>query len=351
VRAAVIHGPGDIRVEDRDYPELKLPTDALVRVTAACVCGSDLWPYRGVRPTEQPRAIGHEFVGVVEQVGDAVSTLAPGDFVIAPFVASCGNCPSCRNGITVACSHRAGWGGEDEHGHYVDAAQGEAVRVPMADGTLVRVPDVTEPEPALTASLLTLSDVMATGHHAAVSAKAGPGRTVVVVGDGAVGLCGVLAAKRLGAERVIAMSRHADRQALAREFGATDIVTERGREGAQKVRELLGGVLADSVLECVGTKESMDQALRCTRPGGSLGYVGVPAGGPELPIGVLFAKNISVAGGMAPARTYIPELLEDVLDGTINPGRVFDVEMPLEDAPEAYRAMDERRAIKVLLKP
>jgi threonine dehydrogenase-like Zn-dependent dehydrogenase len=351
MRAAVIHGPGDIRMEDRDYPELKLPTDVVVRVAASCVCGSDLWPYRGVRPTEEPRAIGHEFVGVVEKTGDAVTTLAPGDFVIAPFVVSCGACPACRNGVTVACDHRAAWGGEDEHGHYVDAGQGEAVRVPMADGTLVRVPGVDEPDAALTASLLTLSDVMGTGHHAAVGAKVGPGRSVVVVGDGAVGLCGVLAAKRLGAERIIAMSRHADRQALALEFGATDIVAERGREGVQKVRELLGGVLADAVLECVGTKESMDQALRSTRPGGSLGFVGVPAGGAELPIGVLFAKNISVAGGMAPVRTYIPELLKDVLAGTINPGKVFDVEMPLKETPEAYRAMDERRAIKVLLRP
>ncbi|WP_104168728.1 zinc-dependent alcohol dehydrogenase family protein [Arthrobacter sp. SX1312] len=351
MRATIIHGPGDIRVEDRDYPSIIRPTDAVVRVTAACVCGSDLWPYRGVRPTKEPKAIGHEFVGVVESVGDDVRDIAVGDFVIAPFVDSCGACPQCLNGVTVACDHLVGWGSTDEHGDFVQGAQGEAVRVPQADGTLRKVDGVTEPDAALTASLLTLSDVMSTGHHAAVSANVGPGSTVVVVGDGAVGLCGVLAAKRLGAERIIAMSRHADRQELAREFGATDIVAERGDEGVEKVRELLGGVLADSVLECVGTKESMDQALRSTRPGGHLGFVGVPAGGPELPIGVLFAKNITVGGGMAPAHTYIPELLKDVLDGTINPGRVFDVEMPLEDAAEAYRAMDERRAIKVLLKP
>jgi threonine dehydrogenase-like Zn-dependent dehydrogenase len=233
----------------------------------------------------------------------------------------------------------------------VDGGQGQTVRVPLAESTLVKVPGVTDPDDALRASLLTLSDVMATGHHAALAAKAGPGRTVVVVGDGAVGLCGVLAAKRLGAERIIAMSRHADRQAIAREFGATDIVAERGDDGVAKVRELLGGVLADSVLECVGTKESMDQALRSVRPGGALGFVGVPTGGAEAPLRFLFDTNISIAGGMAPARTYIPELLADVLDGKINPGRVFDAVMPLEEAPEAYRAMDERRAIKVLLIP
>ena len=351
MRATIIHGPGDIRVEDRDYPSIIRPTDAVVRVTASCVCGSDLWPYRGVRPTKEPKAIGHEFVGVVESVGDDVTGVAVGDFVIAPFVDSCGTCPQCLNGVTVACDHLTGWGSTDEHGDVVQGGQGEAVRVPQADGTLRKVEGVTEPDDALTASLLTLSDVMSTGHHAAVSAKVGPGSTVVVVGDGAVGLCGVLAAKRLGAERIIAMSRHEDRQALAREFGATDIVAERGDEGVAKVRELLGGVLADSVLECVGTKESMDQALRSTRPGGNLGFVGVPAGGPELPIGLLFAKNITVGGGMAPAHTYIPELLKDVLDGTIDPGRVFDVVMPLEEAAEAYRAMDERRAIKVLLRP
>ncbi|WP_427173409.1 zinc-dependent alcohol dehydrogenase family protein [Arthrobacter sp. 92] len=351
MRATIIHGPGDIRVEDRDYPTIKLPTDVVVKVTASCVCGSDLWPYRGVRPTHKPSAIGHEFIGVVESVGADVTTLAEGDFVIAPFVASCGKCPQCLNGVTVACDHLAGWGGKDDQGHAVDGGQGQAVRVPLADGTLVKVPDVTDPDDGLRASLLTLSDVMATGHHAALAAKVGPGRTVVVVGDGAVGLCGVLAAKRLGAGRIIAMSRHADRQAVAREFGATDIVEERGDDGVVKVRELLGGVLADSVLECVGTKESMEQALHSVRPGGALGFVGVPTGGAEVPLRYLFDTNISIAGGMAPARTYIPELLADVLAGTINPGRVFDVVMSLEEAPEAYKAMDERRAIKVLLTP
>ncbi len=351
MRATIIHGPGDIRVEDRDYPTVQLPGDVVVKVTASCVCGSDLWPYRGVKPTRKPTAIGHEFIGVVESIGAGVSTLAVGDFVIAPFVVSCGHCPQCLDGVTVACDRLAGWGGKDDAGLPVDGGQGQAVRVPLAEATLIKVPGVTDPDDALRANLLTLSDVMATGHHAALSAKVGPGRTVVVVGDGAVGLCGVLAAKRLGAERIIAMSRHADRQAIAREFGATDIVAERGDEGVAKVRELLGGVLADSVLECVGTKESMEQALHSVRPGGALGFVGVPTGGAEAPLRFLFETNISIAGGMAPARTYIPELLADVLAGTINPGRVFDAVMPLDEAPEAYRAMDERRAIKVLLTP
>ncbi|WP_457972685.1 zinc-dependent alcohol dehydrogenase family protein [Arthrobacter sp. D1-17] len=351
MRATIIHGPGDIRVEDRDYPAVQLPTDAVVRVAAACVCGSDLWPYRGVKPIHRPTAIGHEFIGVVESVGNDVQGIREGDFVVAPFVVSCGECPQCRNGVTVACDRLAGWGGHDDSGHGIDGGQGEAVRVPMAGSTLVPVPGVRDPDDALRKNLLTLSDVMATGHHAALSAQVSAGRTVVVVGDGAVGLCGVLAAKRLGAERVIAMSRHADRQALAKEFGATDIVAERGDAGVAKVRELLGGVLADSVLECVGTKESMEQALHSVRPGGVLGYVGVPTGGAEIPLRYLFDKNITVSGGMAPARTYIPELLADVLAGKINPGRVFDVEMSLEEAPEAYKAMDQRRAIKVLLAP
>jgi threonine dehydrogenase-like Zn-dependent dehydrogenase len=351
MRATIIHGPGDIRVEDRDYPAVHLPTDAVVKVTAACVCGSDLWPYRGVKPIRRPSAIGHEFIGVVESVGADVGALREGDFVIAPFVVSCGECPQCRNGVTVACDRLAGWGGKDDAGHRIDGGQGQAVRVPLAESTLVKVPGVVEPDEALRRNLLTLSDVMATGHHAALSARVAPGRTVVVVGDGAVGLCGVLATKRLGAGRIIAMSRHADRQAIAREFGATDIVEERGDEGVAKVRELLGGVLADSVLECVGTKESMEQALHSVRPGGALGFVGVPTGGAEIPLRYLFDKNITVSGGMAPARTYIPELLADVLAGRINPGRVFDVEMSLEEAPEAYKAMDERRAIKVLLRP
>lgn len=351
MRATMIHAAHDIRVEDRPDPVLRHPTDAIVQVAAACVCGSDLWPYRGVRETTQPHPIGHEFVGTVTEVGSAVTTLAVGDFVIAPWANSCGRCSDCRNGVQVACAHRAIWGGQDEQGLEVDGGQGEAVRVPNADGTLIVVPGVNEPDEALLKSLLSLSDVMGTGHHAALGAQVGPGRSVVVVGDGAVGLSGVLAARRLGATRIIAMSRHADRAQVARALGATDIVEERGKDAAAKVSELLGGVLADSVLECVGTAESMDQALRCTRAGGALGFVGVPVGGAELPIGVLFSKNITVAGGAASTRNYIPELLNDVISGAINPGLVFDAVMPLEEAAEAYRAMDERRSIKVMLTP
>ena len=349
MRATMIHGPRDIRVEDVPDPELHLPTDALVRVTAACVCGSDLWPYRGVVETSRPRRIGHEFVGVVEEIGADVQTLKVGDFVIAPFVISDNTCVHCRNGFHTSCEHGAGWGGKDEHGLPVDAGQGEAVRVPLADGTLVATPEM--PGEDMVASLLTLSDVMGTGHHAAVAAAVGPGSTVVVVGDGAVGLCAVLAARRLGAERIVAMSRHADRQALAKVFGATDIVAERGDEGVARVVDLLGGVGADAVLECVGTKESMDQAIASTRPGGRVGYVGVPAGGAELPIGELFGSNVSVGGGVAPVRAYLDELLADTLSGAIEPGPVFDLELALDEAPEAYAAMDERRSIKTMLRP
>ena len=344
----MIYGERDIRVEERPNPQLHLSTDAIVRVVASCVCGSDLWAYRGVRHVDAARPIGHEFVGVVEQIGEDVTTLAVGDFVIAPFTTSDGTCSACRNGMTSACEHLGFFGTGDEHGHPIDGGQGQYVRVPSADGTLVAVPGPVDD--ALVPSLLTLSDVMSTGHHAAVSAGVGPGSTVVVVGDGAVGLCAVLASARLGASRIVAMSRHADRQQLAREFGATDIVTERGADGIAAVRELLGG-LADCSLEAVGTEESMVQALGVTRPGGRLGFVGVPAGGPQLPVQQLFSTNIIVGGGMAPARAYIPELLPDVLSGAINPGRVFDLELPLGEVAEAYAAMDERRAIKVLLRP
>jgi threonine dehydrogenase-like Zn-dependent dehydrogenase len=349
VRATLIHGPRDIRVEDVPDPEVRRPTDALVRVLAACVCGSDLWPYRGVTPTDEPHRIGHEFVGVVEDLGSEVSTVKVGDFVIAPFALSDNTCVHCRNGVHTSCANSAWWGGEDSDGLPIDAGQGQAVRVPMADGTLVATPE--QPDESMLASLLTLSDVMGTGHHAALAAGVGPGSTVVVVGDGAVGLCGVLAAVRLGAERVIAMSRHADRQALARDFGAADVVAERGDDGVASVQELLGGIGADAVLECVGTKESMQQAIDATRPGGRVGYVGVPAGGSELPIRQLFSSNVSVGGGVAPVRAYIPELLEDVLAGALDPGRVFDLSLPLDRAPEAYEAMDERRSIKTMLRP
>lgn len=349
MRSTMMYGPRDIRVEDAAEPELQRPTDAVVRIVATCVCGSDLWPYRGLDPLSFPHFMGHEFVGVVEQVGEDVRSVNAGDFVIAPFAISDGTCPHCRNGITTSCSRGAWWGSQDAEGLPTSGAQGERARVALADGTLVVVPG--QPAETLVPSLLTLSDVMCTGHHAALSARVGPGSTVAVVGDGAVGLCAVLAAKRLGAERVVAMSRHRDRQELARQFGATDIVAERGEKGAAAVKELFEGTGADSVLECVGTKESVQQAFDCTRPGGFVGYVGVPAGGPELPIGQMFRNNLNVAGGVAPARAYIPDLLPEVLDGRIDPGRVFDLELPLEEAAEAYAAMDERRAIKVLLRP
>jgi threonine dehydrogenase-like Zn-dependent dehydrogenase len=349
VRATLIHAPRDIRVEDVPDPAVRRPTDALVRVVAACVCGSDLWPYRGVTSVDEPRRIGHEFVGVVEEVGTEVSTLSAGDFVIAPFALSDNTCVHCRNGVQTSCAQSAWWGGEDTDGLPIDGGQGQAVRVAMADGTLVATPE--QPDESMVASLLTLSDVMGTGHHAALAAGVTKGSTVVVVGDGAVGQCAVLAAVRLGAERVVAMSRHADRQALARSFGATDVVAERGDEGVAAVHELLGGIGADAVLECVGTKESMQQAIDATRPGGRVGYVGVPAGGSELPIRQLFSSNVSVGGGVAPVRAYIPELLDDVLSGALDPGRVFDLVLPLEQAPEAYAAMDERRSIKTMLRP
>ncbi len=349
MRATLLHGPGDVRLETVPDPVLHQPTDAIVRVVAACVCGSDLWPYRGVRPVTEPRRVGHELVGVVEEVGADVTGLRVGDFVIAPFALGDGTCAHCRNGIWTSCVHGAAWGGTDADGRAVDGAQGELVRVPFAAANLVATPGM--PDDALIPSLLTLSDVMGTGHHAAVSARVGPGSTVVVVGDGAVGLCAVLASRRLGAERIIAMSRHADRQALARDFGATDVVAERGPEGVARVQDLLGGLGADAVLECVGTRESMQQALDTTRPGGFVGYVGVPAGGPELPIGQMFSDNLNVAGGVAPVRAYLPELLAEVLDGTIDPGRVFDLQVPLDDVAEAYAAMDERRAVKSLLRP
>jgi threonine dehydrogenase-like Zn-dependent dehydrogenase len=349
MRATVIHGTRDVRLEDVPDPQVQLPGDAVVKVVAACVCGSDLWPYRGVREVKSPTRIGHELVGVVQDVGVDVRTVRPGDFVIAPFALSDGTCPHCRNGIQTSCDNGAWWGSTDEAGRVIDGGQGEYVRVPMADGTLVATPEV--PDDALVPALLTLSDVMGTGHHAALAAGVGPGQTVVVVGDGAVGLCAVLAAKRLGADRVVAMSRHADRQAVARRFGADEIVAERGEAGVAQIEQLTRGVGADAVLECVGTKESMQQAIDATRPGGKVGYVGVPAGGPELPIGQLFSSNVSVGGGVAPVRAYLPELLADVLAGRLDPSPVFDATYALADVADAYRAMDERTAIKTLLRP
>ena len=350
MRATVIHGPRDIRLEEAPDPQLSgTGRDAIVRVVAACVCGSDLWPYRGVTETKEPRRIGHEFVGLVEQVGDGVSAVKPGDFVIAPFYDCDMTCANCVNGVSPSCLNGNWWGRDDRDGHFADGAQGELVRVPSADGSLVAVPGPIDD--AMVPHLLALSDVMGTGWHAAVSAGVGPGSTVAVVGDGAVGLCGIIAAKQLGAARIIAMSRTPERQELARVFGADEIVAERGDEGIERVQALTDGLGADAVLECVGTAESMDQAIRSARPGGRVGYVGVPSGGAELPIRTLFGSNVGVAGGVAPVRNYVEQLLPLVLDGTIEPGRVFDLELPLAEVAEAYAAMDERRAIKVLLRP
>lgn len=348
MRATLLHAPRDIRLEDVADPTLLEDGDALVRVVASCICGSDLWPYRGENPVERPMRIGHEFVGLVEQTGADVATLAPGDFVIAPFAFSDGTCQHCQRGVHTSCDRGGGWGGEDENGRPVDGGQGDLVRVPLADGTLVATAD--EPAPELVPHLLTLSDVMGTGHHAALTAGAGPGKTVVVVGDGAVGLCAVLAARRLGAERVVAMSRHESRQAIARDFGATDVVAERGDEGVRTVHELLDGVGAECVLECVGTGSAMVQAVSSARPGGTVGYVGVPHG-VELPIRDMFSRNVGVVGGVAPVRAYLPQLLEDVWGGQLTPGAVFDLELSLSDVAEGYAAMDERRAVKVLLRP
>jgi threonine dehydrogenase-like Zn-dependent dehydrogenase len=342
MRAAVYNEPRSITVAERPDPALVAPTDAIVRVVLSCVCGSDLWYYRGDSDFA-PGPIGHEFVGVVEDVGAAVGDIAKGDLVIAPFAFSDGSCPHCHAGITTACVAGGFWASDG-----MDGGQGEAVRVPFADATLVRVPGSGH-SPEMLASLLTLSDVMATGHHAAVCAEVRPGSVVAVVGDGAVGLSGVLAAARLGAERIITLGRNPVRQELARAFGATDIVAERGEEATEKVLELTQGVGVDATLECVGTGQSMSTALSIARPGSMVGYVGVPHG-VELPIDEMFFRNKGVRGGAAPARTYIPELLDDVLEGRIDPGRVFDFATDLDGIGEAYAAMDERRAIKSLLR-
>jgi threonine dehydrogenase-like Zn-dependent dehydrogenase len=349
MRATLIYGEHDIRLEEVPDPVLSTGGDAIVRVVAACVCGSDLWPYRGVTPTRKPSRIGHEFVGIVESVGSEVSKIKVGDFVIAPFYDCDMTCANCLNGVSTSCLHGGWWGSDDRLGAFADGGQGERVRVPHADGSLVATPG--QPDPSLVPSLLTLADVMGTGHHAAVSAGVTAGSTVVVVGDGAVGLCATLASKRLGASRIVAMSRHADRQAIATQFGATDIVEERGDDGVKRIKELFDGIGPEFVLECVGTKQSMDQAIRSARPGGMVGYVGVPNGGAELPIRQLFGTNVGVNGGVAPVRNYIEELLPEVLDGRLNPGLVFDLQVPLTEVAEAYAAMDERRATKVLLRP
>lgn len=341
MRAAIFNEPRNVTADDRPDAAIREPSDAVVRVVLACVCGSDLWYYRGESPFE-PGPIGHEFIGVVEDVGADVTTLRKGDLVISPFAFSDGTCPNCQNGITTACMNG---GFFPMNG---DGGQGEGVRVPLADTTLVAVPGNGYSDEMMR-SLLTLSDVFATGHHAAVCAQVKPGHTVAVVGDGAVGLSGVLAAKRLRAERIVALSRHADRQKLAREFGATDIVAERGEAAVQAIKEMTDGVGVDAALECVGTGQAMQTAIDIARAGSMVGYVGVPHG-VELPIEQMFYRTVGVRGGGAPVRVYIPELLGDVLAERINPGRVLDYETDLEGIGDAYAAMDERRAIKSLVR-
>jgi threonine dehydrogenase-like Zn-dependent dehydrogenase len=340
MRGAVLHAPGDVRVEDRDDPRILAPTDAILRLPATCVCGSDLWPYRGVEAVQGPSPMGHEYVGVVQEVGSQVSTITPGQFVVGSFWASDNTCQLCQAGYQSACLQREPMGAL--------GAQAELLRVPLADGTLVATPDL--PPDDLIPSLLAASDVLGTGWFCAVAAEAGPGKTVAVVGDGAVGLLAVLAAKQLGAERIIAMSRHEPRQQLAIEFGATDIVTERGEDGVARIKELTGGLGAHSVVEAVGTQESMQQAIGSTRPGGHVGFVGV-AHGVELPVEGLFWSLVHLHGGPAPVRRFLPELVDLIWNRQINPGKVFDLTLPLEQAAEGYRAMDERRAIKTLLRP
>lgn len=345
MRATLIYGAGDIRVEDVADPKLVEPTDALVRITRSCICGSDLWPYRSREHTETGDRIGHEFIGVVEETGSEVDRFAEGDLVVAPFLISDGSCDFCAEGLTSSCRDGGGWGGRSE-----DAGQAEAARVPLADGTLYKLP-VAEDD-ALMPSLLTLSDVFATGHHAAVCAGVGRGSKVTVIGDGAVGLSAVLASKRLGAEQVVLMGRHAPRTDLGREFGADEVVAERGAEGAARVRELTGGDGTAAVLECVGTEDALEMGLGAVRAGGAVSRVGLPQYEKgRLDVPSTFFRNVSIVGGVAPSRAYIPELLPDVLDGRIEPGRVFDRTVGLADVPEGYRAMNDREALKVLIKP
>jgi threonine dehydrogenase-like Zn-dependent dehydrogenase len=340
MRGVVMHAPGDVRVENRADPRIEHPTDAIIRVAAACVCGSDLWPYRGIEPVNGPTPMGHEYVGVVEEVGGDVTTIKPGQFVVGSFFASDNTCEICQAGYQSRCVNAELVGALGTQAQYA--------RIPLADGTLVATPD--SPADDLIPSLLAASDVLGTGWFGAVAAEAGPGKTVVVVGDGAVGLHAVLAAKQLGAERIIAMSRHADRQKLAREYGATDIVTERGDDGVAKIKELTNGLGAHSVVEAVGTQESMMQAIRSTRPGGHMGYVGV-AHDVKLPGDELFFAEVHLLGGPAPVRRFLPELIDLIVNREIDPGKVFDLTLPLDQAAEGYQAMDERRAIKTLLRP
>jgi threonine dehydrogenase-like Zn-dependent dehydrogenase len=338
VQSTVLYGPRDVRFEDRPEPAIVESTDAIIRLPVTCICGSDLWPFRGIQPVASPAPMGHEYCGFVEEVGRSVTSVRPGQFVIGSFFASDNTCPHCRHGYQTSCERR----------EPVVGAQAPRLRVPLADGTLVATREV--PDAGMIPSLLALSDVMATGWFAADAANVKPGATVVVVGDGAVGLLGVLSAKQMGAERIIAMSRHESRQALAREFGATDVVAERGDAGVERIKQLTRGIGADSVLECVGTQESMTQAISAARPGGHVGYVGVPHG-VALDGQPLFFSHVHLHGGPAPARQYLPALIALVFNGAINPGKVFDLVLPLAQVAEGYRAMDERRAIKTLLRP
>ena len=338
MRATTIHAPGDIRVEEVPDPKITKPTDAIIKVTAGSICGSDLWPYRGHNDITPGDTIGHECIGVVEEVGSEATDFKAGDFVIVPFDHCDNTCAHCLNGMQAGCVNLG----------FTASGQAEYSLVTQANGSMVKTDGL--PDQALIPSLLALSDVMATGWHAAVAAGVKPGGTAVVVGDGAVGLCGVLAAAQMGAERVIAMSRHEPRQAIARQFGATHIVAERGKEGAARIAEITDGIGADAVLECVGTDQAIKTAFAVVRPGATVGFVGVPHD-VELPVRKMFQLNIGLAGGMAPVRKYLPELLELTLSGAINPGLVFDLTLPLEKSPEGYTAMDERRAIKVLLEP
>jgi threonine dehydrogenase-like Zn-dependent dehydrogenase len=340
MKGTVLYGPGDVRLEERPDPTILEPTDAILRVSAACVCGSDLWPYRGIEPVTEPTPMGHEYVGIVEEVGSEVRHIKPGQFAVGSFWASDNTCEICQAGYQSRCVDARPMGAE--------GSQAQWLRVPLADGTLVATPD--RPPDDLLPSLLSASDVLGTGWFGADAAAAGPGKTVAVVGDGAVGLCAVLAARQMGAERIIAMSRHEDRQRLALEFGATDIVTERGDEGVAKIKELTDGLGAHSVVEAVGTEESMMQAIHSTRAGGHVGFVGV-FHGMQLPAMDLFWATVHLHGGPAPVRQYLPKLIDLIWNREINPGKVFDLTLPLEQVAEGYRAMDERRAIKALLLP
>ncbi|GLZ52780.1 alcohol dehydrogenase catalytic domain-containing protein [Actinomycetospora sp. NBRC 106378] len=343
MKATLIYGAGDIRVEEVPDPKLENPTDAIVRITHSCICGSDLWPYKSREATDEGGRIGHEFIGVVEETGSDISRLKQGDVVVAPFFYADGTCEYCRAGLTTACPNGSAWGAE------TDGGQGEAARVPFADHSLMKLDVPVESD--LMPSLLTLSDVFGTGHHAAVSARVEPGKDVVVVGDGAVGLLAVLAAKRLGAERIVLMGHHKARTDLGREFGATDVVEERGEEGEQKVRDILGTDGAHSTVEAVGYDQSLTTALNVTKPGGFVGIVGVPQSGAIPNAARKFGANITIAGGIAPTQANMHELLPDVMDGKIQPGKVFDRTIGLDETPEGYRAMNDREALKVLVRP